>query len=112
MLTTQQISEILNLYSKFGWQLKKVLLTDRLKVSLGKDLKDLFGDTEIKPAKVDAVWFSRPSGTDSVAWELRRLSDTPFALFEAFDLDDDEETCEEVRAEMESRLMGILASGN
>lgn len=99
MITLEQIQEILSLYKKYGWKLERILLTENLK----KYLPD--ADFEIPPivSEIDAVWFSRPSG-DKEAWELRRLHSTPYALFETFEADDEEEVREEIRREMESRL--------
>lgn len=99
MITAEQIQDILSLYYKHGWKLRRVLLTENLK----KYLADFTFDAEIVDSKVDAVWFSRPSG-EREAWELRRLSETPYALFETFEEDDEEEVREEIRREMESRL--------
>lgn len=103
MITTKQIQEILSLYSKYDWKLRRVLLTDRLKNSIS-DLETVFKDADILTADIDAVWFSRPSGKDNESWELRRLSETPFALIEVFSSEDEEETREEVRRDMEAKL--------
>ncbi len=53
---------------------------------------------------MDAAWFFRASGSDREAWELRRLSGTPFALIEIFDAEDDEEIREETRQEMQTQM--------
>jgi hypothetical protein len=39
-----------------------------------------------------------------VAWELRLLGETQYALFETFEADETEDQREEVRLEMEARL--------
>src|SRR5687768_15510964 len=105
MINGQQIAEILSLYKKHGWNLRRVLLSERLKESLaGSPLEQLFGATEIRASEIDAVWFSRPSRDNQEAWELRRLSETPYALMEMFDEDDDEEIREESLSETEARL--------
>lgn len=100
MITGEQIQDILSLYRKHGWKLRRVLLTEQLK----KDLADSIFDAEVVESEVDAVWFSRPSGEGKEAWELRRLSETPYALFEIFEDDDEEEVREEIRCEMEAKL--------
>jgi hypothetical protein len=100
MITAGQIQDILSLYQKYGWKLRRVLLTAKLK----KQLMNFDFDAEIIESEVDAVWFSRPSGEGKEAWELRRLSETPYALFETFEENDEEEVREEIRREMEAKL--------
>ena len=100
MITGEQIQDILSLYRKHGWKLRRILLTGQLK----KHLADSVFDAEVVESEVDAVWFSRPSGEGKEAWELRRLSETPYALFEIFEEDDEEEVREEMRREMEAKL--------
>jgi hypothetical protein len=104
MIKPGQIAEILSLYKKHGWILRRVLLSDALRTQLADSLEQLFGATEIRPSEINAAWFSRQSKAEQEAWELRRLSETPLALMEIFDAEDDEEIREETLAEVESRL--------
>jgi len=104
MMTAEQIQAILSLYARHGWKLRRVLLTPALKKTLRDSLAALFDSAEIIESEIDAVWFSRPSDHEREAWELRRLSPTPYALFELFENEDEEEVREEIRHEMESRL--------
>ena len=104
MIDAHQIQEILAQYKKHGWSLSRVLLSPTTRKRLSVSPENLFGAVEVISSEVDAVWFSRPSGKNGEAWELRRLSGTPFALFEVFDDDDDEEIREEARQEMQTRL--------
>ena len=104
MMKVEQIQDILSLYSQHGWKLRRVLLTARLKVQLANSLKTIFDSAETIESEIDAVWFSRASGKDKEAWELRRLSETPYALFEVFEAEDEEEVREEIRREMEAKL--------
>ncbi len=104
MISAGQIKEILAQYKKHGWNLRRVLLSVRMRESLADSLQSLFGDVEIVLSATDAIWFSRASGKSGEAWELRRLSDAPFALFEVFDAEDDEVVREETRFEMQERL--------
>ena len=104
MIGESQIAEILSLYRKHGLILRRVLLSDPLKDHLSAAANGLFGETEIRSSEIDAAWFSRKSKTGEEAWELRRLSETPFALLEIFDEEDDREIREEALAEVESRL--------
>ncbi len=104
MIDAHQIQEILTQYKKHGWSLSRVLLSPAARKILSASPENLFGEVEITSSEVDAAWFSRPSGKNGEAWELRRLSGTPFALFEIFDDDDEEEIREEARQEMQTRL--------
>ena len=108
MINAAQINEILSLYKKHGWKLRRVLLCEKSHKNLSVDEKFLFGDTEITESKVDAVWFSRPSANDNEAWELRHLSENPYALVEVFESDDDEEVREEARTEIVNKLTATL----
>ncbi len=107
MIKAGQIAEILSLYKKHGWILRRVLLSDALKKSLPAPLENLFGAAEIRSAEIDAVWFSRPPNANQETWELRRLSETPYALIEFFDAEDEEEIREETLREIEGRMKSI-----
>ena len=104
MINAGQIAEILALYKKHGWILRRVLLSDALETSLAGSLERLFGAAEIRASEIDAAWFSRASKAEQEAWELRRLSEAPLALMEIFDLEDEDEIREETLLEVESRL--------
>ncbi len=104
MISASQIQEILSLYKKHGWNLRRVLLTKTLRKNLNDELETLFAAAEILDAEIDAVWFSRASGIEQEAWEIRRLSETPYALIEIFDADDDEDVREESLKEMQMQL--------
>jgi hypothetical protein len=105
MISVEQILEILAQYKKHGWTLRRVLLSDELRVRAYNELVSLSDNkaVEFVSSQVEAAWFSRPA-KEGEAWELRHLSVAPFALFEVFDEDDEEETREEARKEMENRL--------
>jgi hypothetical protein len=101
------IKEIVNTYQQHGWELRRVLLrpetNTELTAQLASDAFSLQG-TQVEEALVDGMWFSRPSHEQREAWELRLLSENPFALFETFEKDETEKQREEVRREMEARL--------
>lgn len=109
MINEGVIREILSLYKKHGWGLRRVLLSEKLHKNLSGSIKSLFGEAEIASAKFDAAWFSRASGKTGVAWELRHLSETPFAIFEVFEKDETEESLREKLLEMEKRLVKRLS---
>ena len=109
MITEKQIAEILSLYKKHGWKLSRVLLSAELEKNLSGKLENLFGAAEIASSKMDAAWFTRTSKNNRTAWELRRLSDAPFALFEVFDLETDENFKQEKLRETENRMLEKFA---
>jgi len=104
VINEQQTRDILLLYKRHGWNLRRVLLSEQSGKLVSDSLKNLFGEAEIISSGVDAAWFSRASGAGNEAWELRRLSGAPFALVEIFESDDEEDVREEARKEMETRL--------
>jgi hypothetical protein len=104
MINAQQIQDILALYTKHGWKLRRVLLTPGLKAHLDGSITALFGSAEIIDSEIDAVWLSRFSGEDRESWEIRRLSETGYALIEVFDHEDEEEVREERRLEMQAQM--------
>jgi len=104
MINTEQITEILELYQKFDWVLRRVLLTASLEKHLSAELKTLFGDADIVSSNVDAAWFSRPGKHNRESWELRILSENPFALLETFGEADDDEHREKVLGEIQTRM--------
>ena len=84
MIDRAAIREIVNLYVKHGWLLRRVLLSASTKQSL-KSASDLFGDIPVIDSDIDAAWFSRPPVGGGVAWEIRNLSASPYALLANID---------------------------
>lgn len=82
MLDNLAVIETISLYNKHGWTLRRVLLTEDSKQRLNAPATVLFGPAEVRDSDLDALWFSRRSRPDAESWELRRLTGTPFALFE------------------------------
>ena len=109
MTLTEQITEIVSLYSKHGWKLRRVLLSAD---SGGTSIQTDFGDAEFRESSFDALWFSRRSHPGSESWEIRRLFGTPFALVEVFEDGTPEEEVEERLAETEARMAETLRRGN
>ena len=105
MITNFQISEIISLYKKHGWNISRVLLSAELKSSIDtEDVKTLFDDAKVFDSEIDAVWFSRNSNNDKVAWELRHLNSNPFAVIEFIDKDAEESAQHEILNNLETRL--------
>ena len=80
MIDAAGIREIISVYAKHGWTLRRVLLSDELAKSIGDELDTLFVDSSLKTSDTDAAWFSRETQNDGTAWEIRHLSSNPFAL--------------------------------
>ena len=104
MPVTELCKQIIATYGKHGWMLRRVLLRPQTHASVGPQSETLFAKAEIKESEVDALWFARNSHEGREAWELRLISETPYALFETFELDEAEEDREDLRLEMEARL--------
>ena len=104
MIDAEQIREIIATYKKHGWNLSRVLLSGELLEQLSESAENLFNNAEIISSEIDAVWFSRKSKNDRTAWEIRRLSENPFALFESFADGEDQSFIEKTLKEMETRL--------
>lgn len=98
------IDEIVASYVKHGWQLRRLLLRPETRDQFDPSGLGFGNDVSVAEAQVDAIWFSRPSHEQREAWELRLISENPFALFETFEPDEAEEDREDVRREMEVRL--------
>lgn len=76
MIDPVTVGGIIAQYEKHGWTLRRALLSDESKNVLNQTL----GDIRIESSDFDALWFSRRSKPESEAWELRRLTGSPFAL--------------------------------
>jgi hypothetical protein len=101
------IKQTVATYQKHGWQIRRVMLRPETIAELDAEPgfdSAAFREAQMKEATVDAIWFSRPSHEHREAWELRLVSESPFALFETFEEDETEEQREEMRWEMEARL--------
>ena len=107
--------EILALYRKHGWRLERVLMRADTRAELAREAGGAeptsFEGGEVRPAEFDAMWFRRASPGDREAWELRLVADTPYALFELFEADEEEDDREDVRREMEARMREYAAAG-
>jgi hypothetical protein len=106
----ERLPEIIATYQKHGWNLQRVLLTAETE-ALFERLETSFADARVEAAAIDALWFSRPSHEQREAWELRLVADTPYALFETFEIDETEEQREEMRRELEARMREHVMRG-
>ncbi len=97
----QLMRDIINTYERHGWKVRRVLLRPETLESISTR-DQIYG--ELRESAFDALWFSRPSHAKREAWELRLISEQPYALFEAFEADESEEDREAARLEMENRM--------
>ncbi|MFL6334010.1 MAG: hypothetical protein ACJ754_11915 [Pyrinomonadaceae bacterium] len=108
MSRLKKFQEILAQYRRHGWRLARVLARpESLAEMRGGSVEDaavLYEGAPADASDVDALWFTRPSAEGREAWELRLVGDTPYALFELFEPDEEEEDRVDVRREMEARL--------
>ena len=100
MKSVDLFMELVATYQKHGWELRRALLQPATLAVL----QELLDKVPVKEANFDALWFSRPSHNHREAWELRLLSQTQYALFEAFEANETEEEREDVKLEMEARM--------
>ena len=70
MNLSELITEIVSVYQKHGWQLRRVMLRPESQAELENGTPAL-GEVTPAEAEIDALWFSRPSHEQREAWELR-----------------------------------------
>jgi hypothetical protein len=108
MSRLNKFQEVLAQYRRHGWRLARVLARPgslaEMRVAAEVDAAVIYEGAPADESDVDAMWFTRPSAEGREAWELRLVGDTPYALFELFEPDEEEEDREDVRREMEARL--------
>src|SRR5438270_9523568 len=104
MIDAAAISEILKMYHKHGWKLRRVLLSHALKARLNVSAEPLFGDSQSTDSDIDAAWFSRASDATLEAWEIRHLGEMPFALLEVIDIAASETEREAILSDTENHL--------
>jgi len=99
------VDQIIAQYEKHGWKLRRALLSPEGR----KALTHLADAAEVHESDIDALWFSRQSQADCEAWELRRLTEPPFALVAVISNDAEssevDETLAQVVDEMRAKTM-------
>src|SRR5215216_833166 len=105
MIDATTVEEIIELYKKHGWTLRRALLSPEAK-NLATSIPE---QVERYASDIDALWFSRKSKRNSETWELRRLSPLPFALVGVVSTtaseDEIESTLDQVLDEMRARTI-------
>ena len=109
MIDASAIEEIIALYTKHGWTLRRVLLSDPLQKRLLAAAADIFGDAEVGKSELDAAWFSRSSRPDCTAWEIRHLSEMPYALVAVIDDETPAENTTEILKSTEAKMLEIVS---
>ena len=102
--------EVVATYRKHGWELRGVLLQPATHAELDAEEAGMLKKVSVCEASFDALWFSRPSHNKREAWELRLLTQTPYALFETFEQDETEEERQDVKQEMEARMRDYVSA--
>ena len=102
MIDAAVIREIISVYSKHGWTLRRVLHSASLEKVLEKESPVLFAGATIKTSDIDAAWFSRDTNAGGTAWEIRHLSSAPFALVVV--IDEKSGNFEDILLDTEDRL--------
>jgi hypothetical protein len=109
MIEPEAVREILDIYNKHGWTLRRVLLSANGREALAADADRLFGAVPVLESSLNALWFSRPSRKGLDAWELRRLTGTPFALLQALSPLAGDEEMEAVLGAVEEKMLAAAA---
>ena len=102
MKKTDLVTEITATYKKHGWELKRVLLTSETTDELSGVI-ELICSVKPEPSAFDALWFTRPSHAGAEAWELRLLAETPYALFERIE-PDEQDRRDAILSDIETRM--------
>jgi len=105
-MNVDMAKQIVAMYEKHGWLLRRALVGS----DAAQELAGVFPEAVIAEAEIDALWFARSSHGGREAWELRLVAEQPYALFEAFEADEDEEDRDEARLEMENKMRDFAKS--
>lgn len=99
MIDRRGAREIIELYEKHGWTLRRALFCSEP----SPEIADLTGNIPCRSSPIDAFWFSRRSRPGRETWELRRLTGSPFALVAVID-ERDSETLDATLETVERRM--------
>jgi hypothetical protein len=106
MIDAAAFKGIIALYDKHGWKLRRVLLSAPLRERLAGQIPP---GIDVRDSDLDAAWFSRSSRPESTAWEIRHLSENPFALLEVIQNGADEKEAESALNAAEAKMLNITA---
>jgi len=80
MITPAEFDALIATYVQHGWLLRRLVLRDTSATPKGLD-----ANVAVANCVVDAAWFSRPPKAGPVAWEIRYLGSSQYALVEHLD---------------------------
>jgi hypothetical protein len=103
MIDATELRTLIETYERYGWQLRRLAAHDTATA-------DAFGpvNVPISVGVTDAAWFSRPPTDGEVAWEIRYLGTTQYALVEH--LDENSPDFEDKLHRTEQRLADAVAA--
>lgn len=99
-----EITSIIDQYARHEWVVRRVMLSPASVAALGADLASLYANIEIIESANEGIWFSRRTLPDREAWELRRLSGSPFALVAVLEDSFSNEEREDILSSIEHRM--------
>lgn len=108
MMDAAEFRSIVDIFAKHGWVLRRVLLSGSLYKELAGQISADLAGLPVVERDLDAVWFSRPPADGPIAWEIRNLGSTPYALVEH--LDENGPEFESALEMVEKRLVAAVAS--
>jgi hypothetical protein len=103
MIDPAAIADIVSLYKRHGWALRRFLATPEL-IKVLTEQNDLWQGVEQRSSDMDGAWFSRSSDPENETWELRLLASTPFALLEVLSKTATETEREEALTRVEEKM--------
>ena len=106
MIDPALINDIVAQYEKHGWALRRILHSDP-----NISPRSLPDGVRAEKSPIDALWFSRTSLPGTEAWELRRLTNVPFALVQVIADDLTEAEREEILSDVEKAMCDAPAAG-
>jgi hypothetical protein len=84
MTNASELNDIISMYVKHGWLLRRALLSEAVRRSVLIP-ENILSAANVIDSDIDALWFSRPPKTGGVPWEIRHLSSNPYALLFTID---------------------------
>lgn len=84
-MTPDQIRSLIAVYESNGWLLRRVLVRASRMADVREILDGRGNDAELECGNLNAAWFSRKPQGKPVAWELRSLESTPYAILDHLD---------------------------
>jgi hypothetical protein len=101
MIDAAAAKQIIEQYNKHGWALRRVLFSS----ALSPQVEQLVRGVPAIASVMDAFWFARRSQPGREAWELRRLSGSPFAIVQVIDDGTEPDEFDAVLSAVEQRML-------